>query len=171
MEIKNDGFRVGFGTDLHRLAPNNRKLMIGGIEMKHSRGFGPISHSDGDAVLHAFIDALLGAVGREDIGTHFPDNDPKFRDADSSELLRHALRLAGDVSIVNVDITVHCEEPRIGKHRREIQENIAGVIGIEPSRISIKGKSFEQIPFPNGTEVIFVTVAMLCKIPDSACGL
>ena len=114
---------VGIGYDSHRFE-TGRKLILGGVEIPHDRGLA--GHSDADVLTHAIVDALLGAAGLGDIGTHFPDTDPAFRDAPSLDFLRTAIGMAGG-TIVNIDATLICEEPRLGEHRPAIEASIAGV--------------------------------------------
>jgi len=127
---------VGIGYDSHRFA-EGRRLVLGGVEIEHERGLA--GHSDADALTHAVIDALLGAAGRGDIGTLFPDDDPLWRDADSIDLLR---TVVGTVSgrIVNVDATVVCEEPRLAPYRAEMERVLAEVTS---GRVSVKATSNE----------------------------
>jgi 2-C-methyl-D-erythritol 2,4-cyclodiphosphate synthase len=127
---------VGIGYDSHRFA-EGRRLVLGGVELDHSRGLS--GHSDADVLTHAVIDALLGAAGRGDIGTLFPDDDERWRDADSIDLLRTAV---GTVSgrIVNIDATLICEEPRIGPHRAEMERILAEATS---ARVSVKATTNE----------------------------
>jgi 2-C-methyl-D-erythritol 2,4-cyclodiphosphate synthase len=158
-----NGIRVGFGTDLHRLEANGRPLMLGGVRVPHPEGFGPVSHSDGDAVLHAVTDALLGASGLGDIGTHFPDSDPAYRDVGSSELLHRAFEMA-KIHPINIDIVINCDRPRIGPHRVAIAGRIAELLGVPAERVNVKAKTFESI-FPRSeAEAIFVQVALLARV-------
>jgi 2-C-methyl-D-erythritol 2,4-cyclodiphosphate synthase len=136
--------RVGIGYDVHRLAPG-RRCVLGGVELPHSAG--PVGHSDGDAVLHAVADAVLGAAGLDDLGTLFPDADPAWKDADSRALLAEAVKraAAGGWRIGNVDVVVIGDEPRIGPHRREMRAAIAAVLGVEEGAVNVKGKSTEGL--------------------------
>jgi 2-C-methyl-D-erythritol 2,4-cyclodiphosphate synthase len=128
--------RVGIGYDSHRFA-EGRRLVLGGVEVDHSRGLA--GHSDADVLTHAVIDALLGAAGQGDIGTLFPDDDETWRDADSIDLLRTAVgTIAG--RIVNVDATLICEEPRIGPLRAEMERVLAEATS---ARVSVKATSNE----------------------------
>ncbi|MDP9348759.1 MAG: 2-C-methyl-D-erythritol 2,4-cyclodiphosphate synthase [Gemmatimonadota bacterium] len=134
--------RIGHGYDSHRFA-EGRRLILGGVEIPFERGL--TGHSDADAVAHAVTDAILGAAGLGDIGRHFPPSDPQWKDADSLGLLAHAVRLlaARNYQIVNVDVTVVAEAPKIGAHVATMQERLASVLGIAPHHISIKGKTNE----------------------------
>jgi 2-C-methyl-D-erythritol 2,4-cyclodiphosphate synthase len=127
---------VGIGYDSHRFA-DDRPLILGGVEIEHERGLG--GHSDADVVAHATIDALLGAAGTGDIGTLFPDDDERWRGADSIDLLRTVVgTIAG--RIVNVDLTVVCEQPRLGPHRAEIERILAEATS---ARVSVKATTNE----------------------------
>lgn len=134
--------RVGIGYDSHRFE-KGRRLVLGGVEIPHERGLE--GHSDADVVAHAVTDAILGATAQGDIGRRFPPDDERWRDADSMDLLRRAVHLAAEENyqVVNVDVTVVCETPRIGPHTGEMRERIAGAIGIAPRLVSVKGKSNE----------------------------
>ncbi|HSJ09114.1 MAG TPA: 2-C-methyl-D-erythritol 2,4-cyclodiphosphate synthase [Longimicrobiales bacterium] len=134
--------RVGIGYDSHRFAAG-RRLVLGGVHIEHELGLD--GHSDADAVAHAVTDALLGAAGLGDIGRHFPPSDEQWRDADSIELLRHAAQLAAEYNyqVVNVDVTVVCEAPKIGRHADAMALRLSTALGIAPRMISIKGKTNE----------------------------
>src|SRR5919205_3431398 len=130
--------RVGLGVDAHAFAAAGSKLILGGVEIPFSRGL--LGHSDADVLAHAVTDALLGAAGLEDIGHYFPDSDERYRDADSIELLRQARELVGHSwTVANVDAVVICERPRIGDHRDAMRRNLAAALGVEPSRVSVRG--------------------------------
>ena len=134
--------RVGFGYDSHRFDVT-RPLILGGVEVEGHAGL--TGHSDGDAVTHAVIDALLGAVGVGNIGSHFPPTDDKWADADSMELLALTLRILErhNYQVVNVDVTVLCETPRIEPISMRMRERLGEVIGVGPGHVSVKGKSNE----------------------------
>jgi 2-C-methyl-D-erythritol 2,4-cyclodiphosphate synthase len=128
--------RVGIGYDSHRFA-RGRRLVLGGVEIEHDAGLE--GHSDADVVAHAVIDALLGAAGLGDLGAHFPDDDERWRDADSLDLLRTVVgQLPGPV--LNVDASVVCEVPRLGSHRAEMERNLAAVLG---APVSVKATTNE----------------------------
>lgn len=127
---------VGFGYDSHRFEAG-RPLILGGVEIPSERGLA--GHSDADVLTHAITDAVLGAAGLGDIGTHFPDTDPAFEDAPSLDFLRTAIGMAGG-TIVNIDATLICEEPRLGPHRAEIEGSITAVTG---SRFNLKATTNE----------------------------
>jgi 2-C-methyl-D-erythritol 2,4-cyclodiphosphate synthase len=139
-------FRVcsGIGYDLHRLEAG-RKLMIGGVEVPFDKG--PVGHSDGDVLIHAICDALLGAAGMGDIGTHFPDNDPKWKGANSILFLEHIQKLlAGRKTfITHIDAVVIMERPKLGPHFPAMQKAIARALGIETNRINLKAKTNEGV--------------------------
>ena len=129
--------RSGIGYDSHRFA-EGRKLILGGVEIASERGLD--GHSDADVLTHAVIDALLGAAGLGDIGQHFPDTDERWRDADSLELMDEVRTALGDHgwSIVHLDATVICEAPKLGPHRDEIRDSLAGRAGLGVTEVNVK---------------------------------
>lgn len=134
--------RVGLGFDLHRLV-EGRPCMLGGIELPHPTG--PSGHSDGDAVLHALTDAVLGAAGLDDIGTLFPDTDPRWKGADSAALLAGAMervRAAG-WAVENADVVIATEGPRIAPHRAAMRTRLAELLGVTDDAVNVKGKTLE----------------------------
>ena len=136
--------RIGFGYDSHRFEPG-RRLVLGGVEFPGETGLK--GHSDADVLIHAIIDALLGAAALGDIGSHFPDTDPKWKDADSSELLAQIakeVRVAG-YSIGNIDATVICERPKLRPRIDAIRGRLAELLSIPVGRISVKGKTNEKM--------------------------
>lgn len=149
---------VGFGFDIHRLAPG-RALRLGGVEIPHPRGLA--GHSDGDVLLHAVIDALLGAAGRGDIGERFPDTDPAWKDADSAGLLRRVMEELKDAgAVVNLDVTVLAEEPKLAPHRAAITTRLASLLGT--SRVSVKAKTMEGLgPVGAGEAIACYAVVQL----------
>jgi 2-C-methyl-D-erythritol 2,4-cyclodiphosphate synthase len=143
-------FRIGHGYDLHRLEPlppkgAGRPLILGGVRLEHDAG--PISHSDGDALLHAVTDALLGALGEPDIGQLFPDTDPRHESQDSMVFLLEAARRvrAGGYEVVNLDATVILERPKIGPLKGQMRANIAEGLGVDIQAVNIKGKTHERV--------------------------
>ena len=153
--------RVGTGFDVHPLV-EGKPCVLGGVEVPHTAG--PGGHSDGDAVLHAITDAVLGAAGLDDIGTLFPDTDDRWRDADSSELLALALeRVRGaGFAVVNVDLVLVCDAPRIAPHRAAMRAAIAAVLGVAPERVNVKGKTTEGLgALAGGTGVAVQAVCLL----------
>lgn len=137
--------RVGVGFDSHALVAG-RPCVLGGIRIPHPAG--PLGHSDGDAVLHAIADAMLGAAGLQDLGTLFPDSDPAGKGADSARLLGEVaakVRAAG-FRVVNLDVVVATEGPRIAPHRDAIRARVGEILGLAPEAVGIKGKSLEGLP-------------------------
>ena len=134
----------GIGYDLHRLA-EGRKLMIGGVDVPFDKG--SVGHSDGDVLCHALCDALLGAAGLGDIGTHFPDTDPKWKGADSLQFLEHAAKLLDDknFSIEHVDAVVITEKPQLGPHFPRMRAIVAKALGVTADRIHLKAKTNEGV--------------------------
>jgi 2-C-methyl-D-erythritol 2,4-cyclodiphosphate synthase len=136
--------RCGIGYDLHRLA-EGRKLIIGGIEVPFDKG--PVGHSDGDVVAHAMCDALLGAAGLGDIGTHFPDTDPKWKGANSLQFLEHARKLldAKHLVIEHIDVVVILERPKLGPHFPKMREVLAKSLGVPTEKVHLKAKTNEGV--------------------------
>ena len=136
--------RVGIGFDVHRLEPG-RACILGGVRIPHPSG--PAGHSDGDAVLHALADAILGAAGLDDLGTLFPDSDPLWKGADSAALLTAVLGKARALgwSVANADIVIATEGPRIAPHRAAMRARIAELLGVEIDAVNLKGKSLEGL--------------------------
>jgi 2-C-methyl-D-erythritol 2,4-cyclodiphosphate synthase len=136
--------RAGIGYDLHRLA-EGRKLILGGVELPFHKG--PVGHSDGDALAHAVCDALLGAAGLGDIGTHFPDTDPKWKDASSLRFLERVreLLIEHQFRIVHIDAVVIAEKPKLGPHFPAMREALAKSLGISASAINLKAKTNEGV--------------------------
>ncbi len=136
--------KIGHGFDLHRLEPGH-SLIVGGVRIPHDRG--AVAHSDGDVVYHAVVDAVLGALGQEDIGQLFPDNDPKWQGADSSVFVKEAaLRMqAAKRAIGNLDITVILQRPKLSPHKAQIKTNLARLLGCAEAQVNIKGKTHEQV--------------------------
>ncbi len=161
-------FRVGSGYDIHRLGAA-RPLVLGGVRIPHQSGL--IGHSDADVVLHALIDALLGAAGLGDIGTHFPPDDPRYTDADSAALLRQVVAELRQVAWepVNVDITVIAERPRIAPHAQAMRGAIAAALGVEHERVSVKAKSNEGLDAVGRCEAVAAwAVALVRRRPHAA---
>lgn len=144
MATDSPDFRVGEGWDTHALVPG-RKLIIGGVEVPHSTGL--LGHSDADVLLHAIIDALLGAAGLGDIGSHFSDLDAKFKGADSMALLVEAARLvtAHGYKIGNIDSTVIAQAPKLAGHIPAMRKCIADALGLDSSRVNVKAKTAEKL--------------------------
>jgi 2-C-methyl-D-erythritol 2,4-cyclodiphosphate synthase len=138
--------RIGQGYDVHAFGPGDF-VTLGGVKISHTHGIK--AHSDGDVLLHAICDALLGAAGLGDIGMHFPDTDPKWRGADSRMFVRHAHGLleAQGWRVVNVDSTVLAEAPRLGKHREAMRANIAADLNVDVSCVNVKATTTEGMGY------------------------
>lgn len=137
-------FRVGIGHDTHRLA-TGRALILAGVKIDHALGLA--GHSDADVVLHAVTDALLGAAGKGDIGEHFPDTDPAYKDADSALLLRQVVELVRREgwSVVNADVIVHAQAPKLLPHKAAMKANLARFLEVDASRVNLKAKTGEKV--------------------------
>ena len=156
-------FRIGQGFDVHALVPG-RKLMIGGVEIPFDRGL--LGHSDGDVLLHAICDALLGAAGLGDIGRHFPDTDESLRGADSRGLMRsmvEQLRQRG-FDIVNIDATIVAQAPRMAPHIATMTASIAQTLGIAESQVNLKAKTTERLGFTGRGEGIAAQAVALIEV-------
>ena len=156
--------RVGIGYDSHRFA-EGRKLVLGGVAIVHSHGLA--GHSDADVVAHAVTDALLGGAALGDIGTHFPPSDRQWKNADSLDLLRRANTLLEEhgYQVVNVDVTVVCESPKIGPHAQPMREKLAATLGIGSKHVSVKGKSNEGMGWIGRNEgIAAIAVALIATI-------
>jgi 2-C-methyl-D-erythritol 2,4-cyclodiphosphate synthase len=156
--------RVGLGVDVHAFAApdGGRRLVLGGVEIPSDRGL--LGHSDADVLAHAISDALLGAAGLEDIGHYFPDTDERYRDADSIELLREVRALVGESwEVANVDAVVICERPKIRDHREAMRKNLATALGVEVSRVGVRGTTTERLGFPGRDEGVAVQAVCLLE--------
>ena len=156
--------RIGIGYDSHRFA-SGRRLILGGVDIPHDAGLA--GHSDADALAHAITDALLGAAGLGDIGTHFPPNDERWRNADSLELLRTAGHLAAEQNyqVVNVDATLVCEAPKLAPHVPAMCNGIADALGIAPRLVSVKGKTNEGMGWiGRGEGIAAIAVVLIDRI-------
>lgn len=155
--------RIGQGIDFHRLQPG-LELWLGGILIASERGC--VAHSDGDVLLHAVCDALLGAAGLPDIGHHFPDNDPEFNRIDSKILLKRTYDLISDkgYTIINIDCTVCLERPKIAPYINEMKNTVSSILHIIPENISIKATTTEKLGFTGREEgIVAIAVALLSK--------
>jgi 2-C-methyl-D-erythritol 2,4-cyclodiphosphate synthase len=153
--------RVGLGFDVHRLVAG-RPCVLGGIELPHDTG--PAGHSDGDAVLHAITDAVLGAAGDDDLGTLFPDTDAKWKGADSAALLRAAMQRvhAAGFRVESVDVVIATEGPRIAPHRAAMRARIAELLGADVDAVNVKGKTLEGLgALAHGAGVAVQAVCLL----------
>ena len=138
--------RIGTGIDVHAFGPGDH-VMLGGIRIAHHHGV--LAHSDGDVILHALCDALLGAAGLGDIGVHFPDSDPRWRGAASSQFVTQVMTLLSEAGwrVGNADITVLAEAPRVAKHRGAMCEGIASLLGVSVDRVNVKATTTEKLGF------------------------
>jgi 2-C-methyl-D-erythritol 2,4-cyclodiphosphate synthase len=156
--------RVGLGVDVHAFAApeEDRRLVLGGVEIPSDRGL--LGHSDADVLAHAITDALLGAASLEDIGHYFPDTDERYRNADSIELLREVRGLVGGSWVVaNVDAVVICERPKIRDHRGAMRKNLAAALGIEETRVGVRGTTTERLGFAGRGEGIAAQAVCLLE--------
>jgi 2-C-methyl-D-erythritol 2,4-cyclodiphosphate synthase len=157
-------YRCGIGYDLHRLA-EGRKLIIGGIELPFDKG--PVGHSDGDVLAHALCDALFGAAGLGDIGSHFPDTDPKWKGANSLIFLEHTRKLLEEkhFAIEHVDAVVITEKPKLGPHFAKMREALAKSLGVSPEKIHLKAKTNEGVDaVGRGEAIASYVVATLTSV-------
>jgi 2-C-methyl-D-erythritol 2,4-cyclodiphosphate synthase len=164
-EFKPADYRVGIGTDIHRVA-EGRKLMLGGVYIPYPAGL--LGHSDGDVALHAIIDALLGAAGMGDIGTLFPDTDMQWKDADSKMFLYSVKEQLEKKQweVVNVDLTIHAEAPKLGPLKGQIRRCIAGLLGMDFAAVNVKAKTNEGLGEIGAGEAMAATaIALLRKRP------
>ncbi|MEW5993656.1 MAG: 2-C-methyl-D-erythritol 2,4-cyclodiphosphate synthase [Candidatus Zixiibacteriota bacterium] len=153
--------RVGHGFDVHPLV-DGRPLIVGGVTIPYEQGLA--GHSDGDVLLHAIMDALLGAAGLPDIGQQFPPTDEQYRNAASTHLLRQVIalvRAAGFTEILNIDATIMAEQPQFNPHRAAVQQRIADLLGIAVGQVSIKATTTEQLGFIGRGEGIAASAVCL----------
>lgn len=156
--------RIGQGFDVHAFGPGDH-VMLGGVCIPHDRGL--VAHSDGDVVLHALCDALLGALALGDIGQHFPPGDPRWRNADSRDLLRAVRRMVEEAGfrVGNVDLTVLAEAPRVGPHASEMRERIAADLGIGVGDVGMKATTTEHLGFVGrGEGIAALAVALIERV-------
>jgi 2-C-methyl-D-erythritol 2,4-cyclodiphosphate synthase len=157
--------RIGQGYDVHAFTAGDH-ITLGGEKIPHTHGI--LAHSDGDVLLHSICDALLGAAGLGDIGMHFPDTDVRWKGADSRQFVRHVRDLlkVSDYVVVNVDTTVICEAPRLGKYREAMRANIAADLGINITRVNIKATTSEKMGFIGRAEGLACqAIALIEHIP------
>jgi 2-C-methyl-D-erythritol 2,4-cyclodiphosphate synthase len=154
--------RVGSGIDVHAFGPGDC-VVLGGVRIAHSRGV--VAHSDGDVVLHALVDALLGAAGLGDIGMHFPDSDPRWKGADSRRFLAATLEMVANrgLRVVNVDITVLAQAPKIGPHRDQIRQALAAQLALNANLVNIKATTTEFLGFLGRAEGLAATATVLLE--------
>ena len=153
--------RIGSGFDVHRFGPGDH-VMLGGVRVPHARGV--LAHSDGDVLLHALCDAMLGAAGLGDIGQHFPDSDPRWRGAASSRFVTAARELLAGrgLAVANADLTLVCESPRLGPHREPIRQSIAQLLGLAADAVNLKATTTEGLGFTGRGEGLAAQATVLC---------
>jgi len=151
--------RIGFGYDIHRLA-ENRKLILGGVELENPLGL--LGHSDGDVLIHSIIDSLLGTFSLNDIGTHFPDTDEKYKDISSLILLKETMKIIPG-KVINIDATIVAETPKMAPYISSMRKNIAKSIGIDISNVSLKAKTNEGLGSIGKNEAIACYCVSLCE--------
>jgi 2-C-methyl-D-erythritol 2,4-cyclodiphosphate synthase len=158
--------RIGQGFDVHAFGPGEH-VVLGGVRIAHARGV--VAHSDGDVIIHALCDAILGALGLGDIGQHFPDSDPRYRHADSRLFLREvaALMRAAGFCVGNADVTVLAEAPRIGPHRADIAANLGADLGLAPGRVNVKATTTERLGFIGRGEGLAAMATVLLQARSS----
>ncbi|MGA8943400.1 MAG: 2-C-methyl-D-erythritol 2,4-cyclodiphosphate synthase [Thermoactinomyces sp.] len=154
--------RIGQGFDVHQFA-ENRKLIIGGIEVPYHKGLS--GHSDADVLLHAITDAILGAMAMGDIGQHFPDTDELFKGADSAVLLTEIWKqvIKKDYSLGNLDATIIAQKPKLAPYIPEIEQRIAAILGAEPNQVNVKATTTERLGF-TGREEGIASMAVVCLV-------
>jgi 2-C-methyl-D-erythritol 2,4-cyclodiphosphate synthase len=152
--------RVGIGHDTHRLGAL-RPLMLGGIRLDYPTGL--VGHSDADVVLHALTDALLGAAGLGDIGDAYPDTDPKYKNCDSAVFVRETLARLNQMGyrVVNVDVTIFAEQPKLGRQKTVMRQHLAALLGLDADLVNVKAKTGEQVGSIGRGEAIACQVAVL----------
>ncbi|MBQ7014709.1 MAG: 2-C-methyl-D-erythritol 2,4-cyclodiphosphate synthase [Clostridia bacterium] len=143
--------RIGYGYDVHKLV-ENRKLILGGVEIPYEKGL--LGHSDADVLVHAVIDAILGAAALRDIGYHFPDNDEKYRGVSSIFLLEETAKLLKNAGfeIINIDSTIVAQQPKLASYIPQMIKNMAEALGIKETQINVKGKTEEKLGFTGSGE-------------------
>ena len=158
--------RIGHGFDVHRFGPGDH-LMIGGVKLPFSQGF--VAHSDGDVLLHAISDALLGACALGDIGHHFPDTDLEWKGADSRALLRHVVGLvqAEGLGVVNLDATIMAQAPKMAPHIEAMRYTIADTLGVALGQVNVKATTTEQLGFTGRGEGIAAEAVVLLARPGA----
>ena len=153
-------FRIGQGFDVHQLV-EGRPLIIGGVTIPYEKGL--LGHSDADVLLHTVADAVLGAIGAGDIGKHFPDTDPAFKDADSAKLLEHVWNLVKNegYSLVNADCTVIAQSPKMAPYIEAMRARIAGLLEATVEQVNVKATTTEKLGFPGRSEGIAAQAVVL----------
>ncbi|WP_078429463.1 2-C-methyl-D-erythritol 2,4-cyclodiphosphate synthase [Alkalihalobacterium alkalinitrilicum] len=152
--------RVGQGFDVHQLV-EGRPLIIGGIEIEHEKGL--LGHSDADVLLHTIVDAALGAIGEGDIGKHFPDTDPEFKDADSAKLLEHVWKIVKEkgFTLGNVDCTIIAQQPKMAPYILQMRERIAELLEAKVDQVNVKATTSEKLGFTGRGEGIAAQAVIL----------
>ncbi|NWQ44300.1 2-C-methyl-D-erythritol 2,4-cyclodiphosphate synthase [Bacillus sp. EB106-08-02-XG196] len=155
-------FRIGQGFDVHQLT-EGRPLIIGGITIPYEKGL--LGHSDADVLLHTVADACLGAIGEGDIGKHFPDTDPEFKDADSAKLMEHVWQLVKDrgYELVNADCTIIAQKPKMAPYIQQMKERMAELLNASPEQINVKATTTEKLGFTGRGEGIASQAVVLLK--------
>ncbi|HOB77302.1 MAG: 2-C-methyl-D-erythritol 2,4-cyclodiphosphate synthase [Bacteroidales bacterium] len=157
-------YRIGIGYDIHRLV-KNKKLILGGVEIYYK--YGCRAHSDGDVLIHAIIDAMLGAINLGDIGSHFPDNDPAYKDIASVELLKKTIEICEpyNYKISNIDSIIILEKPKLAPYIEMIQKNLCNILNISKDKLSIKAKTNEKLDsIGRGKSIAAYCIVLLEKI-------
>ena len=155
--------RVGSGIDVHAFGPGD-SVVLGGVRIPHSRGI--VAHSDGDVLLHALVDALLGAAGLGDIGEHFPDTDPRWKNADSAQFVKAAIEMLGKRSlrVVNVDLTLLAQQPKVAPWREQIRHSVATLLAIPLGDVNLKATTTEHLGFLGRNEGLAAMVTVLIDL-------
>jgi 2-C-methyl-D-erythritol 4-phosphate cytidylyltransferase/2-C-methyl-D-erythritol 2,4-cyclodiphosphate synthase len=158
--------RVGIGYDVHKFADSEQKVLIPicGVMLEHDKQI--LAHSDGDVGIHAVVDAILGAIAVGDIGQHFPPTDPKWKDKDSSHFLLYANELLKQKngSLVNIDVVIICERPKVGPHREKMRERLAEILDIDVERVSVKATTTEKMGYLGRKEGIAAQAVVSCVL-------
>lgn len=146
-------FKIGHGYDIHRTA-EGRKMILGGVEIPYDKGL--LGHSDADVLIHAIVDSILGALGKGDIGTHFPDTDDKYLNIDSAILLKNTMKILSDEGYIigNVDSTVIAQKPKLNPHIPAIRENLAKILNLPPEAVNVKAKTEEGLGYIGAGEAV-----------------
>ena len=154
--------RIGHGYDVHRLVPD-RKLILGGVDIPWEKGL--LGHSDADVLVHAIMDAILGAAALGDIGMLFPDSDPRYKGADSLALLREVVRVTAEAGyrVENIDATVLAQAPKLSPHKEQMRRNIAAAAGLDISRVNVKATTEEGLGFTGSGEGIAAHAVVLLE--------
>lgn len=171
MPSRTPSLRVGQGWDIHRLVPG-RPLLLAGVHIPHARGL--LGHSDGDAVLHAVADALLGTLAAGDIGQHFPDTDARWRGADSARLLGAVMEMvaARGGRVVNTDVSILAEEPKLAPHMAAMRTRLAALLDVDETCVGLKARTMEGLGAIGAGEAIAVQAVVLVALSDrSDCGV